>query len=74
MATSAVASVLGGKRLLPESPSGLPTHDDCTSGYRCYTRELLLEIGLDEVVSQGYSFQIVDGFTWIGCGPGYRGR
>jgi glycosyltransferase involved in cell wall biosynthesis len=36
---------------------GLPTHD-CTSGFRCYTRELLLQIGLDEVVSQGYSFQI----------------
>jgi dolichol-phosphate mannosyltransferase len=36
---------------------GLRTHD-CTSGYRCYARELLLEIGLDEVLSQGYSFQI----------------
>jgi len=36
---------------------GLPTHD-CTSGYRCYTRDLLEHIGLDEVVSQGYSFQI----------------
>jgi glycosyltransferase involved in cell wall biosynthesis len=36
---------------------GLATHD-CTSGYRCYTRDLLLSIGLDEVVSQGYSFQI----------------
>ncbi|MDQ6877526.1 MAG: polyprenol monophosphomannose synthase [Candidatus Dormibacteraeota bacterium] len=36
---------------------GLPTHD-CTSGYRCYTRELLLSIELDQVVSQGYSFQI----------------
>jgi dolichol-phosphate mannosyltransferase len=36
---------------------GLPTHD-CTSGFRCYTRELLLQIGLDQVVSQGYSFQI----------------
>jgi glycosyltransferase involved in cell wall biosynthesis len=36
---------------------GLRTHD-CTSGYRCYTRELLEQIGLDEVVSQGYSFQI----------------
>jgi dolichol-phosphate mannosyltransferase len=36
---------------------GLPTHD-CTSGFRCYTRELLLQVGLDEVVSQGYSFQI----------------
>jgi dolichol-phosphate mannosyltransferase len=36
---------------------GLPTHD-CTSGYRCYTRDLLQNIGLDQVVSQGYSFQI----------------
>jgi dolichol-phosphate mannosyltransferase len=36
---------------------GLRTHD-CTSGFRCYTRELLLQIGLDEVLSQGYSFQI----------------
>ncbi|HEY1421244.1 MAG TPA: polyprenol monophosphomannose synthase [Candidatus Dormibacteraeota bacterium] len=36
---------------------GLRTHD-CTSGYRCYTRDLLAQIGLDEVVSQGYSFQI----------------
>jgi dolichol-phosphate mannosyltransferase len=35
----------------------LPTHD-CTSGYRCYTRDLLQHIGLDDVVSQGYSFQI----------------
>ena len=31
---------------------------DATSGYRCYTRGLLEHIGLDEVVSQGYSFQI----------------
>jgi dolichol-phosphate mannosyltransferase len=36
---------------------GLPTHD-CTSGYRCYSRVLLEHIGLDQVVSQGYSFQI----------------
>ncbi len=36
---------------------GLRTRD-CTSGYRCYTRDLLLQIRLDEVVSQGYSFQI----------------
>jgi glycosyltransferase involved in cell wall biosynthesis len=36
---------------------GLSTHD-CTSGYRCYTRELLQHIKLDDVVSQGYSFQI----------------
>ncbi len=31
---------------------------DCTSGFRCYTRDLLSQIKLDEVVSQGYSFQI----------------
>jgi glycosyltransferase involved in cell wall biosynthesis len=31
---------------------------DCTSGFRCYTRELLMAIKLDQVVSQGYSFQI----------------
>ncbi len=31
---------------------------DCTSGFRCYTRELLQAIKLDEVMSQGYSFQI----------------
>ncbi|MHB8611825.1 MAG: polyprenol monophosphomannose synthase [Candidatus Dormibacteraceae bacterium] len=36
---------------------GLRTRD-CTSGYRCYTRELLLQVDLDEVLSQGYSFQI----------------
>ncbi len=36
---------------------GLPNHD-CTSGYRCYTRDLLAHIDLDDVVSQGYSFQI----------------
>jgi len=36
---------------------GLPTHD-CTSGYRCYTKDLITRIGLDDVVSQGYSFQI----------------
>ena len=35
----------------------LPTHD-CTSGFRCYTRDLLTHIGLDELVSEGYSFQI----------------
>ncbi|HET7465961.1 MAG TPA: polyprenol monophosphomannose synthase [Candidatus Dormibacteraeota bacterium] len=35
----------------------VPTRDT-TSGYRCYTRDLLEHIGLDEVRSQGYSFQI----------------
>ena len=31
---------------------------DCTSGFRCYTRELLSSVDLDGIVSQGYSFQI----------------
>ena len=31
---------------------------DCTSGFRCYTRALLAAIKLEQVVSQGYSFQI----------------
>jgi dolichol-phosphate mannosyltransferase len=36
---------------------GLPVRD-CTSGYRCYTRRALEAIGLDRILSQGYSFQI----------------
>ena len=36
---------------------GLRTRD-CTSGFRCYTRDLLAHMGLDDVLSQGYSFQI----------------
>jgi glycosyltransferase involved in cell wall biosynthesis len=36
---------------------GLSTRD-ITSGFRCYARDLLEQIRLDEVVSQGYSFQI----------------
>ncbi|HKC20806.1 MAG TPA: polyprenol monophosphomannose synthase [Candidatus Dormibacteraeota bacterium] len=31
---------------------------DCTSGFRCYTRDLISSIKLDDIVSQGYSFQI----------------
>jgi dolichol-phosphate mannosyltransferase len=31
---------------------------DATSGYRCYPRAVLDAVGLDRVVSQGYSFQI----------------
>jgi dolichol-phosphate mannosyltransferase len=31
---------------------------DCTSGFRCYTRDLLENVKLDAIVSQGYSFQI----------------
>jgi dolichol-phosphate mannosyltransferase len=31
---------------------------DCTSGFRCYSRDLLASMKLDAIVSQGYSFQI----------------
>ncbi len=31
---------------------------DATSGYRCYPREVLESVGLEGVMSQGYSFQI----------------
>jgi dolichol-phosphate mannosyltransferase len=36
---------------------GLHAHD-CTSGFRCYTRDLLASVKLEDIVSQGYSFQI----------------
>jgi glycosyltransferase involved in cell wall biosynthesis len=35
----------------------LQTHD-CTAGFRCYRREVLERINLDEIRSEGYSFLI----------------
>ena len=35
----------------------LPVHD-CTSGFRCWRRELLARLPLDAVVSDGYAFQV----------------
>jgi dolichol-phosphate mannosyltransferase len=35
----------------------LPVHD-CTSGFRCWRRELLLRMPLDLIVSDGYAFQV----------------
>jgi len=37
--------------------TGLPVHD-CTGGYRCFRRAVLESIDLDEIHSDGYSFQI----------------
>lgn len=37
--------------------TGLPVHD-CTSGYRCFRKSVLESINLDEIHSDGYSFQI----------------
>ena len=31
---------------------------DCTSGFRCWRRELLTRIPLDRIVSDGYAFQV----------------
>ncbi len=36
---------------------GIPVHD-CTAGYRCYRREVLEDIDLAAIQSQGYAFQI----------------
>jgi dolichol-phosphate mannosyltransferase len=41
---------------------------DATSGYRCYPRAVLEAIGLDRVVSQGYSFQIEMVYRCLGQG------
>jgi len=32
--------------------------DDCTSGFRCWRRELLARLPLDEIVSEGYAFLV----------------
>jgi dolichol-phosphate mannosyltransferase len=37
--------------------TGLPVHD-CTSGFRCWRRELLARLPLPHVVSDGYAFQV----------------
>jgi dolichol-phosphate mannosyltransferase len=42
---------------------------DCTSGFRCYTRDLLTHLRLDDVLSQGYSFQIE--MVWLARRLGY---
>ena len=36
---------------------GLPYHD-LTSGYKCYSRVVLENLGLDSIISEGYVFQI----------------
>ena len=35
----------------------LPVHD-CTSGFRCWTRELLARLPLDRILSDGYAFLV----------------
>ena len=43
---------------------------DCTSGFRCWRRELLMRIPLERIVSEGYAFQVE--LTWEACRAGGR--
>jgi dolichol-phosphate mannosyltransferase len=43
---------------------------DCTSGFRCWRRELLARIPLDRIVSEGYAFQVE--LTWEAYRAGGR--
>jgi dolichol-phosphate mannosyltransferase len=49
--------ISGGGNIFARFMLGIPVHD-CTAGYRCYRREVLEQIDLDTVQSQGYAFQI----------------
>lgn len=46
-----------GANLFAKLVLGLPARD-CTAGFRCYHREVLLSIDLDAIFSNGYSFLI----------------
>jgi len=46
-----------GANLFAKVMLGLPARD-CTAGFRCYHRQVLLSINLDDVFSNGYSFLI----------------
>jgi dolichol-phosphate mannosyltransferase len=47
----------------------LPVYD-CTSGFRCWSRDLLARLPLDRVVSDGYAFQVE--MTWEARAAGGR--
>ncbi len=47
----------------------LPVHD-CTSGFRCWSRDLLARLPLDRIVSDGYAFQVE--MTWEAMMAGGR--
>jgi dolichol-phosphate mannosyltransferase len=45
--------------------TGLPQHD-CTAGFKCFRREVLENLALERVQSDGYSFQIEMNFrAWV---------
>jgi dolichol-phosphate mannosyltransferase len=43
---------------------------DCTSGFRCWSRDLLARLPLDRIVSDGYAFQVE--MTWEAQSAGGR--
>ena len=49
--------ISGGGNIFARFMLGIPVHD-CTAGYRCYRRQVLQSIELDNIESQGYAFQV----------------
>jgi dolichol-phosphate mannosyltransferase len=49
--------ISGGGNIFARFMLGIPVKD-CTAGYRCYRRNVLESIGLDNIESQGYAFQV----------------
>lgn len=49
--------ISGGGNIFVRFMLGIPIHD-CTAGYRCYRREVLENIGLETIQTQGYGFQV----------------
>jgi dolichol-phosphate mannosyltransferase len=49
--------ISGGGNIFARFMLGIPVHD-CTAGYRCYRREVLENIDLESIQSQGYAFQV----------------
>jgi dolichol-phosphate mannosyltransferase len=47
--------------------TGLPIHDT-TAGFKCYRRQVLETIDLDQIKFKGYAFQIEMKFTAYKCG------
>ena len=49
--------------------TGLPV-SDCTSGFRCWTRNAIEQLPLDRILSNGYAFQVE--LTWEAAAAGCR--
>ena len=49
--------------------TGLPVND-CTSGFRCWTRKAVEQLPLDRILSNGYAFQVE--LTWEAAAAGCR--